>query len=93
MGMGNLLAATTTAAATIATGPPGGRHKRPRIGERTHIWNHDRVHDRVLGEDTAKNTKAAPASVLSRGLEFEAIREFTHKAGVTCNNTPDTPTL
>ena len=46
-----------------------------------------------MGEVTAKNTKAAPASVLSRGLEFEAIREFTRKAGVTCNNTPDTPTL
>jgi hypothetical protein len=26
-------------------------------------------------------------------LSFEAIREFTRKAGVTRNNTPDTPTL
>jgi hypothetical protein len=45
------------------------------------------------GGYTAKDTKAAPATGLSRGLEFEAIREFTRKAGVTCNNTPNTPTL
>jgi hypothetical protein len=48
--------------------------------------------DRVLGEVAAKNTKAAPATGLSRGLGVERLSQLTRKAGVTCNNTPDTPT-
>jgi hypothetical protein len=85
-GLGNLLAATTTAATTTAIGPPGGRHKAPQLRRRTH--------DETKGKRFWPiNTKTAPATKLSRGLEFEAIREITRKAGVTCNNTPDTPTL
>jgi len=41
----------------------------------------------------AKNTKAAPANVLSRGLGVEPFNQLMHKAGVARNNTPDTPTL
>ncbi len=42
----------------------------------------------------AKNTKAAPATVLFRGLKVNrlSLNPFNNKAGVTCSNTPDTTT-
>jgi hypothetical protein len=51
------------------------------------------IKDRFRTAIAAKNTKAAPATGLYRGLGVEPLSQLTHKAGVTRNNTPHTPTL